>query len=87
MVFSPTQVGTAVCQCLAALAAGGAGPGRAPGTLPAAHMDGSTAVASPAPWCLVRGAMAVPKPTVPVTGEPGMWHHQRELFPGSAIPC
>lgn len=89
MVFSPTQVRTPVCQCLAALAAAGAGTGRAPGTLPVAqllHMDGSTGVASPAPWCLVREATALPNPTVcPWHREPAMWHYQR-CFPGSAFP-
>lgn len=91
MVFSPTQVGTTVCQCLAALAAGGAGTGWAPGTLPVAqllHMDGSTGVASPAAQCLVRGATALPKLTV------CPWHRgarhvapsEREYFPGSVFP-
>ncbi|XP_038005783.1 uncharacterized protein LOC119706335 isoform X1 [Motacilla alba alba] len=88
----PGTVGTAVCQCLAALGAAGAGSGWAPGTLPEAqllHMDGSTAVASPAPWCLVRGATAPPKPTVcPLhRGASHVAPSEREYFPGSAFPA
>lgn len=90
-VFSPTQVGTTVRQCLAALAAGGSGAGRAPGTLPVAQlllMDVSTGVASPATQWLVRGATALPKTTV------CPWHRgashvapsERDYFPGSVFP-
>lgn len=65
--FVPAQVGAAVRQRLAALAAAGAGAGRAPGTfLPAQllGMDSSAGTAPPAARSLVSGASALPKPSV-----------------------
>lgn len=74
------QVEAAACQRLAALAAAGAGGGRAPGTLPAAPllpMDSSPGTAPPAARCLVSGA-ALPKPLRVLGGEEVLvWHGDR----------